>query len=651
MPRWPYEHEDEPDGLTDELFGYPETPIPGGGSDYNDPTPWKPKPPAETPEEDLPDDTLTPVPGDEPGDVLVDPEIGIIDPELGLPGVIAFPPIRGPATPAPHPGAIIAATVIAILASKLPKGRMEEIIDAVVIAVEAQVDAYVDGEGNVVYGAPPSVTPMIFEGVRVILEQTRNGEIVVNAEPAEDWPEEEQPWTPAEPIPDLPAEPTEPINPGKEPANDPPEPPTKVPPPPETDVPDEHEEQPDEIVIPLPLPERDPSSDPEPFPDTWFPPMAPDPGPMGPEEWDYPEAEPDFFPRENPDIYTRPWEIPGVIPQGPFQLPEWHPDYDPEDWWYIPYSVEIEWVEGIPQVVIKTFPKRKEKRREEPETTKPTPAEEGLPETTPQTESPAAPDTQAAPSSSPGQQPSPQGKPSPAQTQGSPGSIATRVLGNIFGPFGNPMIAVQVGFTFFPGRGPRGGQPGRSRIRTEIKRDPEPSRERIRHREEQKQKHQQKYLALLMFINKWYGPVSEAMDFIKILKENITIDGKSVSKYESFDTIFEQMYNAENVEFDFDSFLIDVYEEALTDALIGALSHAEKEWLLRTFGRENPILNSWGNPSTQLTRLQKALGQDPVGPVTEMVDQAKLEIDRLNKLREKRDEFLEKLENGIPQTP
>jgi hypothetical protein len=134
--------------------------------------------------------------------------------------------------------------------------------------------------------------------------------------------------------------------------------------------------------------------------------------------------------------------------------------------------------------------------------------------------------------------------------------------------------------------------------RTETRPSPQKtSRVESRLRKDGKSKWQEAYLAGLLFVNKWYGPISEAKDFLDVLKENLIINGRRMNKYESLDTWWKSLVNMDHdVELDMDGFLIGLMEEYLTDLLIGKMSQKEKELLLKHLGPSHWVVNAFGNP-------------------------------------------------------
>ena len=176
---------------------------------------------------------------------------------------------------------------------------------------------------------------------------------------------------------------------------------------------------------------------------------------------------------------------------------------------------------------------------------------------------------------------------------------------------------------------------------------PEPGRE-FKKTHETKWANQTAYLALLASVNKWYGPISEVGDFIEILKSNIIIDGQRMSKYQSFDDILWMMANGEDVDLDVDGLMMGMLEETITDALIGMMSQAEKEMMLKTFGYGHWVNNMMGSPSTWIRRIQRFYGarqEEVITPQSAFLNEIKGEMETVRREVEKLDRAWEKILN------
>lgn len=148
-------------------------------------------------------------------------------------------------------------------------------------------------------------------------------------------------------------------------------------------------------------------------------------------------------------------------------------------------------------------------------------------------------------------------------------------------------------------------------------------------------------MALLFWVNKIWGPISEILDTLEVIKENLIIDGVRMSKWTDWETIFKKMENADSIDVDVDKLMIDYVEMQIEDLVIGQLSQAEKNAMLRAFGESHLVNNMMGSPSTWLRRMNKLSGGEPI--TNPIVEQVSVEMDKVRKAAEKTDRALEKL--------
>ena len=106
--------------------------------------------------------------------------------------------------------------------------------------------------------------------------------------------------------------------------------------------------------------------------------------------------------------------------------------------------------------------------------------------------------------------------------------------------------------------------------------------------------HQSAYLALLFMTNKIWGPISEAMDAMEILKRNLVIDGNKMGDHVSWEYVWVRIKHAETIDVDMYGFGAGLLQEMITDRLIGELSQAEKKFMLDRYGDSHILNNMMG---------------------------------------------------------
>jgi len=141
-----------------------------------------------------------------------------------------------------------------------------------------------------------------------------------------------------------------------------------------------------------------------------------------------------------------------------------------------------------------------------------------------------------------------------------------------------------------------------------------------------KMAHQLAYMGLLVFVNKTWGPISEALDFAEVLMASITIDGQKMNKQwlsdflddpqNALDELFD-LWRAGKVELDPQALMVGLMAETITDLSIAMLSDMEKRAMLALFGQGHLINNMLGMPSTWARRL----GIDVMGPLVKPISQ------------------------------
>ena len=124
---------------------------------------------------------------------------------------------------------------------------------------------------------------------------------------------------------------------------------------------------------------------------------------------------------------------------------------------------------------------------------------------------------------------------------------------------------------------------------------------------EQKKAHTWYYIALLSFVNRTWGTISEIQDFFDALDKSLVDDqGRPLRADLDFWEKID-LYMRGKATLDMDLFLINLLYEQMIDATIGTLKRAETRALLKGFGPAHPINNMLGSVSTWARRL----GDDP----------------------------------------
>ena len=534
-------------------------------------------------------------------------------------------------------GSVAIGTIISVILE-----RRDEIEEAIIKALEGILSETIEVIDEYVVNNQDEGRIRIIKGLSggtVTITWNEDG-FILNAEPA--------PETEEEPIPDLPVIKPDTF-PDVEPANDPeydpeePEPIIIIPPIPS---PDREEEDDPYEVIEIPLPERAPNYEPglppdDPRQDPVEIPYRPYPEHTGPEQWERREYPPGGEPRE----YEHPGDGP-LMPLPPVDI-EIPPPYDKEMpdgttkkfetvVWY-----EVEWTKPYPGTPVPSpviVVKARERPYVEPEASEEAQEvdtqQEQAQEATQPNQAQNAPQAGSAPQNAPAGRPATTPRALIGIGVSFTWNIAAAVLQNIFGNL-NPIIATRTSLTVEP------------RGKIELKNEVIPKSETYRERtqtNEGKMAHQTRYMAALFYINKYWGPVSEALDFANVVKENLIIDGNRVSKWEDWTDLFNKVRNAQTVDIDLDGLMVDAFEEYVTDMLIGQMSQYEKELLLRKFGDSHLINNMMGSPTTWARRLARIQGERLPSPV---IDELKLQVDTARKQAEKMDRMLDKVREDL----
>ena len=403
----------------------------------------------------------------------------------------------------------------------------------------------------------------------------------------------------------------------------------------------------------IPLPEReyipgdvidDPAVWQAPYPGADGP-YRPEPDPYG-ESWEDDRNEPPFPPV--PPMYPLPGD-PGIPPDpGPGDFEQDGEHYERVVW----YDVETVFDDlGRPRPQVNVYsdvvdrdpPPPQEDSEEAEEDREPTPPPEASGEDT----APAEPQTQApspAPSA-PVPKATPRAIPPLIRVQREFLAVVSFIaLQRLFGSNNTPPLQVNVDVIATPGREPS------LRLRTKTQPEgPPPTTENTRYREG-KTAHQQQYLAFLRFVNETYGRLSEALDFLEVLKSSLVIDGVQMTKWNDWTDILAMIADGGDVELDLDKLMFGVLEEQIGDALIGRMSQVEKEYLLEKFGDSHLINNLMGSPSTWARRWQRMQGaESSILPQDVIYKRFTEEVGRVRELSESLDRKLDKLRKDLQQ--
>ena len=151
-------------------------------------------------------------------------------------------------------------------------------------------------------------------------------------------------------------------------------------------------------------------------------------------------------------------------------------------------------------------------------------------------------------------------------------------------------------------------------ITVRVEPRPNPAKRENRPSHDKKSKGQTAYIAMLAFVNRTWGKVSEVIDFYDVLMDNIKLKSDQqigTGKYDTilvnYDTalsdlpmkyvrvILESEANgADLVYIDWQGFAFGLAAEQAVDAMIGELSRRERDWVRNS----DMWRNAYGTPTT-----------------------------------------------------